>query len=157
MLESVGKGAECVILRIMMPYGSHSDKKKDLGRVLLERLEQGLPIQAITDAKISPVFVDDLAEMIKGVLENKDIKGLYHVSPADSTTLFDFVKLIAKEKGLSTEQLNGISFEDYWREKYAGGAAKRPKHSWLDSSYLSASLKVKFRTIEESISLWLSK
>ncbi len=150
-------GSNNLILRISMPYGSRSERKKDLGRILLDRLRNGLPIKAVNDAKISPLFVDDLAEVLKKVVENKDIHGIYHVGPADSMTLEQFVRVLAKKVGISETLVSGISFEDYWKEKYSKGAARRPKNSWLNSSKLAGALDLKFNNIEINIQEWLKQ
>ena len=150
------EGSGAVILRISMPYGSQSERKKDLGRILLERLKSKQPIQAINDAMISPLFIDDLANVLKKVIEKRELYGIYHVGPRDSMTLEEFVRLLAKKAGLSDELVSGISFEQYWKEKYANGAAWRPKHSWLDGSALAEKLGMEFETIESQVVKWLS-
>ncbi len=148
-------GCDHVILRISMPYRSNFEKKKDLGRVLYERLKNGQPIQAISDSKISPIFVDDLAEKLKAIIEKPEIKGVYNVGPSDFTTPEGFVKMIAKKAGLDDSQVSTISFEDYWKDKVANGAAKRPKNSWLDSKKLANELGIEIKSIESQLKEWL--
>lgn len=151
-------GADYVTLRIEMPYGSNSEKKKDLATILFERLKNGQPIQAISDAHISPVYIDDLAEVIRNVVEQQDIVGLYHVAPTDSVTLEQFVRLIAKHGKLDDSAVTTISFDEYWKTKLESGAAKRPKHSWMDSSNLQQQIgKEKFHSVEENIQSWISE
>jgi len=148
-------GADYVTLRIEMPYGSNSPKKKDLATILYERLKNAQPIQAISDANISPVYIDDLAEVLKKVIEQQDIVELYHVAPTDSVTLEQFVRLIAKHGGLDDSAVTTISFDEYWKSKLEAGAAKRPRNSWMDSSKLSKDLGIELKSVEENIEDWL--
>lgn len=149
-------GGNSLILRIEMPYGSYSEKKKDLATILFERLKNGQPIQAIADAKITPVFIDEFAMVLKKCVEQQDLVGLYHVAPTDSTTLEQFVRLIAKYAQLDDSLVTTISFQDYWLEKLASGAAKRPKDSWLDSGSLQSALGSElFHSVEENIQQWI--
>jgi dTDP-4-dehydrorhamnose reductase len=149
-------GANYVTLRIEMPYGSNSEKKKDIATILFERLKNNQPIQAISDAQISPVYIDDLANVLEKLIEQQDIVGLYHVAPTDSVTLEQFVRLIAKHGRLDDSLVTTISFDEYWKTKLELGAAKRPKHSWMDSSNLQQQIgKEKFHSVEENIIMWL--
>ncbi len=157
-LESIENGAKGVVLRIEMPYGSNSEIKKDLATILYERLKNGQPIQAVDDAKISPVFIDDLAMILKQVIEQQDVVGMYHVAPTDCVTLRQFVGLIAKHAQLDDSLVTTISFDDYWKDKLASGAAKRPKNSWMDSGKLQARIGTQhFYSLDENIRAWISK
>lgn len=149
-------GADFVTLRIEMPYGSKSEKKKDLATILYERLRDNLPIQAIDDAQITPIFIDEFVLILARIIEQQDVVGLYHFGPADSTSLWQFVRSIAKCAQLSDSLVTTISFENYWKDKIASGSAKRPKHSWLNSSKLSKALGLEFNTIEKNIEDWFN-
>lgn len=147
-----------VILRIEMPYGSRSEKKKDLATILLERLKNAQPIQAVSDAHITPVYIDDLAMILKKVVVQQDVVGLFHVAPTDSVTLEQLVRLIAKHAQLDDSLVTTISFVDYWKEKLASGVAKRPQDSWLSSAALQKCIGSEhFHTVEENIQTWVDQ
>jgi len=149
-------GSDAVILRIEMPYGSRSEKKKDLATILLERLKNSQPIQAVSDAHITPVYIDDLAMILKKIVLQQDVVGLYHVAPTDSVTLEQFVRLIAKHGKLDDSLVTTISFADYWKDKLASGAAKRPQHSWLSSERLQQVIGTEgFHSVDENVAMWV--
>lgn len=156
ILESIEKGADCLILRIEMPYGSRSPKKKDLAAILLERLKNNQPIQAVDDSHVTPLFIDDFAQILKIIIETQDIVGLYNIAPTDSVTLWQFVGLIAKHAQLNDSIVTTIPFHDYWKDKIASGSAKRPKDSWLDSTKLQAKIGAEyFHSVEENVRQWV--
>jgi dTDP-4-dehydrorhamnose reductase len=157
ILESIEKGANCVILRITMPFRANLEKKGDLARGLYNRLKNGQPIQAISDGKITPLFIDDLVKVIKGVLAKKEMQGIYNIASTDSTTLEEFVRLIADKAGLDQSLIATITFEEYWKEKVENGASKRPKNSWLDSTKIQKELGIELPTVEKEIEAWLNQ
>lgn len=121
-------GVKYAIVRIEMPYSSHFDLKKDIARTFLEMLEQGKEINALTDQKVTPVFVDDIANALSLVIE-KQPEGILHVVSADTTTPFEFAQTIAEVFGLDKSLVTPNKLAEYNLQK----TVKRPQYSWLSA------------------------
>ena len=90
------------IARIEMPFTGRDHPKRDLARTIVARLEQGLPIQGVTDQRITPVFLDDAAAALWR-LHEAQYAGIIHVAATDWTTPFEFATSIASRLQLPTE------------------------------------------------------
>lgn len=143
-------GCKFLIVRISMPYRAKYDLKKDLVRSLVERLENRQPIQMITDANITPVFIDDLIFGLEALI-NKSIDGFYHIVPPDYTTPYEFINLIADEFNLDKSLINKTTFLDFTE----GGDKLLNKNSWLSSGKFRKEFPdIDLHTIQQSIRLF---
>ena len=124
-------GCSYTIARICMPYTAKYDLKSDIARFFLNQLKNGQKINAIFDAKITPVITDDIAFGLSKVIE-EGINGIIHIAPTNFTTPYDFVKLLARVFGLDEFLVKKIAFEEYNRTK----KAKLLRCSWLSSEKL---------------------
>jgi dTDP-4-dehydrorhamnose reductase len=121
-------GGRVAIVRICMPFSPKYELKKDIARFFLGRLQQGKEIRAIDDQKITPTIVSDIAGALKVLLE-KEIKGIYHVCSKDSTTPYDFARLVAQKCSQDESLIRPVSLDEYNK----GKQAKLLKYSWLSS------------------------
>lgn len=135
------------IMRIAMPFSSHYEIKKDIARVFLERLQNNQEISAIVDSDISPTFVDDIANALKVLIENKP-QGIYQCVSSTTVTPYKFAKLIAKEFGLDESLVKETSFDEYNKNK----KAKLLRHSWMSNKkFVSEFGEGILHSVEESI------
>ena len=119
-------GISSTIVRTSMPFSSHYDLKVDIARFFLKQLQENQEIVAISDQKVTPAFVDDLAHALKLLVDKKE-KGIYHLVCSNSTTPYDFAKLVAEKFGLDSTSVKPISIEEYNQTR----KAKRSKYGWL--------------------------
>lgn len=117
------------ILRIIMPFSAVFEKKSDIVRTFLSKLKSNEKIAAISDQKINPIFVDDLASAIALILE-KQRSGIYHLGATTFTTPLKFASLIADKFNLDKSLITAMSFEEFSNAR----AALRPQFSWLDAA-----------------------
>lgn len=145
--EVSDNGGNFSIIRIEMPYSAHFEKKSDFARFFYNKLKSGEEITAISDQKITPVFVDSLVGAIKVVIDDR-WQGIYHIVSISSTSPFEFAHKMAKEFGFDTSKIKSTNFAQFNN----GRKASRPKNSWLDVKKSYEKLpEGTLMTIDESI------
>ncbi|MFA5932935.1 MAG: NAD(P)-dependent oxidoreductase [Microgenomates group bacterium] len=142
--------AQSTIIRLSMPFSSYYDLKQDIVRFFLKQLQDNQEITAIKDQMVTPVFVDDLANALKVLIEQKET-GIYHAVCTNSTTPFDLAKIIAKEFGLDENLVKPTTIEEYNQTR----TAKRSKYGWLSVEKFESKFgKGILHSVEESINLF---
>ncbi len=138
------------VIRLIMPFSASYTRKTDLTRTFLSRLKNKEKIQGVIDQKINPVFVDDLVKAI-GLIMKKGAKGIYHVGAVDFTTPYDYAMLIAKTFGLDSGCIEKFNFAEFAPTR----PAKRPQHTWLDTSKFRSEFGEEvLHTIEKEIEIF---
>jgi dTDP-4-dehydrorhamnose reductase len=129
-------GGDVAIARLEMPFSGRAHQKSDFARTFLARLQSNQPIQAVSDQRITPVFLDHAVEALGHLLDQR-VTGVVHLASADSTTPCDGALAIARRLGLDNRLIQPTSFETF----AAARPARRPQHSWLDVSRFETSVK----------------
>lgn len=124
VLES---GCGLIIARICMPFSPFYTLKKDVARFFLEELRKGNKIKAIEDQKVTPTYVNDIADALKILIES-DVAGIYHISSTDSVSPLEFAKTIVRVFHLDYSLISSMSLEEYNKNKLA----KLLSYSWLN-------------------------
>lgn len=134
VLENSNKN---VVMRISMPFSSYYDLKKDIARFFLEQLKTGNKIKAIEDQRVTPTLVNDIADVLKVLLEHQST-GIYHACSRDSVTPLEFAKTIAETFHLDSfpkensptvySLISSINLAEYNK----GKNAKLLQYSWLN-------------------------
>lgn len=135
------------IFRIALPFNGLYTQKLDIARAVIERLKNNQEYSGITDHKITPSNVLDIADGISLIIE-KEKTGIYHlVSRYEKrfTSAFEFANKIAKKFNLEKTLIKPVTFSEYFKEK----TAITPQNTWLDTTKIE-SLGMKFLTEEES-------
>ncbi|MGI9147926.1 MAG: SDR family oxidoreductase [Chloroflexota bacterium] len=128
--ESVlNSGAMACVVRIEMPFGARAHPRSDFARICLRRLQAGEKILGVQDQRITPVFLDDVADALR-LIGAKRFTGIVHVASAGWTTPYGFALAIAQRLGFDAELVVPKRFERFATTR----AARRPQHSWLDVS-----------------------
>ena len=83
------------IVRTMVLYGQARKVKPNFALWLVGELQEGRPVNVVSDQVGSPTFVDDLAYGIVKVLELKK-SGMYHISGPDIVSRYDFARALAR-------------------------------------------------------------
>jgi dTDP-4-dehydrorhamnose reductase len=152
----LGEGAVLVanpsacIARIEMPFSMRPHAKRDLARLVFSRLSQNQTLQAITDQRITPVFLDDAARAMRLLVEQR-YSGLVHVAASDWTTPQRFAQAIARRFNLPQELIQPTDFAEF----AANRPARRPQHSWLDVRRFTNQFGGGIlRSVEDEVEAW---
>lgn len=104
--------------------GWNKEGRPNFGKWIHERLARGEKLPAFEDVRFSPLFVEDLAELILELVP-RDAKGTFHVAARDSCTKYEFAHRLGRALHLATSQIMPILLQD------AGFRAKRPRDTSL--------------------------
>ncbi len=118
---------QAMIVRIAYPYRAHFEGKKDFVRSIIEKLNNGKKLTMITDGKMTPTFIDDIAYGLKYLIKNFAPE-IFHLVGADSFSPYEAGKLIAKIFDLDLGLIDKISYQEYMQNR-----ARRPQYSEIKS------------------------
>lgn len=77
------------IIRISSPYRAYFPEKTDFARDIITRFEENRLYPLFTDRQMNPLFIDDLATLIKIIIQQKP-QGVYHFGCKYPTSPYDF-------------------------------------------------------------------
>jgi dTDP-4-dehydrorhamnose reductase len=144
---------EASVVRIEMPFTGRPAPKGDIARAFLARLQSKTPIKAVSDQRITPVFLDDAVAAMRIVLEQRR-PGVVHVAAASDTTPFEFACAIAGRLRLDAELVEPTPFDEF----AASRPARRPRHSWLDVAKFERSVQPGvLRSVDEQLDAWAAQ
>lgn len=132
-----------IIARIAYPYRANFTKL-DFFRAILKRLQDGLPVAAITDHIFTPTYIDDIAFALDTLINNNS-QGIFHVVGSQSLTPSDAAILIAQEFGLDQSKIGKTTRVEYFKDK-----APRPFQLALKNDRITE-LGVRMKTFEEGL------
>lgn len=121
-------GIPYLIVRIAYPYRESFDLKKDFMRAIAGRLEQKLPVMAITDHVMTPTLIDDLAIALDTLIKH-DATGMYHVVGNESVTPYEAAIIIADTFGFDKSLIGKTTRAEYFK-----GKATRPFNLSLNNA-----------------------
>lgn len=133
-----------LILRIAFPFRASFPQKKDLVRLVLEKLEKREKIKAVSDQIITPTFIDDIACGLE-VLIKKKATGVYHLVGSQFLSPFKMISLIASQFSFDSKFVSCVKMEDYYQDR-----APRPKNLALKNEKAKKS-GIKMRTFKEGL------
>jgi dTDP-4-dehydrorhamnose reductase len=88
---------EATIVRTTI-YGWNAQPKRSLAEWFLSRFEQGQPAPGFEDAWMSPILVDDLADLLLLALE-QDVSGVLHIAGRECVSKAAFGRELARTFG----------------------------------------------------------
>lgn len=135
---------QTLIMRIAFPYRKEFAMKKDFVRAIADRLKNNLPIAAITDQKITPTFIDDIAYAIDALLMQNE-KGIFHVVGSESLTPYAAAMQIAKTFGLDVSLIGKTTGEEFFKNR-----APRPFNLSLNNDRIEK-LGVKMKSFSHGL------
>lgn len=142
-------GCKYSIIRISYPYSGVYEKKSDIARIVVNRLQKKEIYQGIIDQKIKPTSVDDISNALSFLVDNNST-GIYHVAgnfhPKAYITPFNFARKIAKLMNLNLAQVKPISFAVLSKKRIA----PRPQHTWLSTKKIE-SLTFQITSIDKAL------
>lgn len=148
IMEVFGPKGKFAIIRISYPYSSTYERKLDIARLVVARLQSNQPYLGITDQKIKPTNVTEIAGALDLLLREK-AAGIYHVAghfKKGFISPFEFAKAIARHLSLDESLIKPVTFKDFSKSR----ASVRPRHTWLDTGKIE-SLGMKFLSLDQSL------
>jgi len=136
------------ISRITYPYRASFDKKPDIIRKVLTKLQSGEEVKMFSDQICTYTFIDDIASAIGFFLENKNT-GIYHLVGSSSYSPYEMCMEIAKVFDLNQNLISASSLEEYIKSQPVGS---RPwQKTLITSNQKAKSLGLTFKTLEEGL------
>lgn len=146
----LNSGAKAAIVRISMPFSAYYELKKDIARFFLEQLKNGQRVKAVEDQRITPTFVNDIANALNSLIESAS-QGFYHVSSRDSVTPLEFAKTVAEVFQLDYSLIDSISLNEFNNDK----KAKFLKYSQLNPAKFEKEFgEGVLHTVDESLAIF---
>jgi len=103
------KNSEAIIARVNF-YGWSLRGKRSLAEFFYTNLASGKPMMGFTDVLFCPLQVNDLADVLVAMVDNK-LSGLYHVLSSESISKYEFGCRIARRFGLDEHLIEATSWE----------------------------------------------
>jgi len=133
------------ILRTAWLYGDGNNFVRTMLKLGKEKDE----LKVVNDQHGSPTYTEDLADIIKQIIDKKISYGIYHTTNLGFTTWYDFTKKIFEIAKIDCK-LNPCTTEEFPRP------AKRPKNSKLSKSKISAA-GIKIPNYGDALQRYLNK
>jgi len=136
------------ISRITYPYRAEYDKKIDIIRKVLTKLQNNEPVKMFSDQICTYTFIDDIAQALGYFLENKNT-GIYHLVGSSSHSPYEMCLEIAKAFNLNKDLISASSLEEYLKSQPVGS---RPwQKTLITSNQKVTNLGLKFKTLPEGL------
>lgn len=123
-------------------YGGGMKGRQSLAEWVLSRLKQGDVVSGFTDVWFSPLWVEDLASLIFGMIDRR-LAGLYHVASQNACSKHEFACQVADVFDFDRSLIKPASVAD------AQLKAPRPLNTSLNTAHVS-------RTLGRSMPSWES-
>ncbi len=120
-----------LIIRIANPFRSDRFAKPDFVHKIIDRLKNNQEVVAPNDQIFVPTFIDDIAQAIKTLIEDK-AHGVYHVVGSQALSPFAAAQKIASVFGFDLSLVAPTTFA-----KYFAGRASRPFHGHLKNDKIT--------------------
>lgn len=124
---------DVIILRISYPYRGKFEEKEDVLKRIVKMAQKGSLYPMFADQKITPTFIDDLAPVIKLLLE-EDQSGIFHVASPKVTTQYDLTKKTLSVFNFKNIKVEKGSLKSFLKIK---GRTPRPINGGLKSQKIS--------------------
>jgi dTDP-4-dehydrorhamnose reductase len=105
---------EAVIARVVF-FGWSLSGNRSLSEFFFNNLRDGQPIKGFTDALFSPLYVEDLAEVLLEILL-RNLSGLFHVVSPEHLSKYAFGVRIAKRFGFDPHLVEPVRMEGLRRD-----------------------------------------
>jgi dTDP-4-dehydrorhamnose reductase len=112
-------GLDYIIARIAYPFRAVFERK-DLVRVLIDKLDRHEKLNMVWDHIMTPTFIDDIANALD-ILIRTEQKGIFHVVGSEKISPYDVALKICKIFDLDSSVISKTS-----RQEYFAGKAPRP-------------------------------
>lgn len=121
-----------LILRIAFPYQAASIGRADFVHRILRGLRTGERIEAPSDQRITPTYIDDIARVIQ-VLVSNGASGVYHAVGSEALSPYEAAILIAKTHRLDESKIAPTTWASYYKDR-----APRPRQAVLKNEKIAS-------------------
>jgi dTDP-4-dehydrorhamnose reductase len=146
-LEVTNNCGQYVILRLSLMYGRSSGFNENFLEKMERQARLGQKLSLFTDQFRTPLYVEDAVAAIEKLVEDKSIKGLFHLGGPEKMSRFEF--------GQQFCRLFGVSRDLMVPQRMADGnlSARRPRDCSLDSRKASRVLKLCLTPVSKGLQL----
>ena len=102
-----------MIARVVF-FGWSMTGKRSLAEFFFNNLRDGKSIKGFTDTYFSPLYTEDLAEILLEMLA-AELSGLFHVVSPEHLSKYDFGLRIAEQFGFSTDLIKPVRMQELTR------------------------------------------
>jgi dTDP-4-dehydrorhamnose reductase len=131
---ALSRAPGAVAVRVAAVYGRPLGGRACFVDELLQALPAGRAVAAFTDQWRTPTAGDRLGEVLRGLLADPDLGGVFHWGGAERATRFETATALCRALGFDEGLVRPARMGD------KRTAAPRPRDSSLDSSRLAAAL-----------------
>src|SRR3989344_3204811 len=136
--KRVRKLDDYLIIRTSI-YGWNLQKKQSFVEWVISTLSARKEITVIIDQKTSMIFVNDLAKILKRMLD-KNLSGIYNIASNNSLSRYEIALKIADIFGLNKALIKPITTEELMKK--VTWRAKRPRNVSLNVSKIEKIIKM---------------
>lgn len=137
-------GSLGLVIRISNPYRANPVGKRDWVHKMMDRLAAGQPIAAPADQLFVPTFIDDLASVIRALVERSH-SGIVHAGGGSALSPFDAAQKIATVFGYDHALVSQTTFA-----QFMPGRAPYPQYAVLKNNTLEA-MNIAMRTFDDGL------
>lgn len=109
----MAQNPDAIIARVVF-FGWSLSGVRSLSEFFFNNLQAGKRVKGFTDTLFSPLYTEDLAEILLEML-SMGLNGLFHVVSPESLSKYDFGVRIAQRFGFDPERIEPISMNDMAR------------------------------------------
>jgi dTDP-4-dehydrorhamnose reductase len=135
--------APWLIVRIAYPYRAQYSKS-DFARTFLTLLQQGKPLSLVTDHRMNPTFIDDIAFALDTLIQQQAV-GIYHLAGSQPLNPYEAGLAIAEAFNLDRSLIEPTSHTKYFRNR-----APRPANLTMNIKK-ACQLGIRMRTFWEGL------
>lgn len=133
------------IARISPIYGWSLSSPKSFIEIVIDNLKNGREVRFFHDEYRTPIYVQNLCEILLELAENDDLQGIYHICGSERLSRLDFGLKLAKIFGFPKELIIPASVDDFSFKD------ERPKDCSMKNEKAMGVLKAKFLGIEDGL------
>lgn len=100
------------IVRIAYPFCARYDRKIDLTRKILGKLQNGEELKLFDDQITTPTFIDDIAFGLEKIVEQK-ANGIFHLVASSHQSVYQMGLDIANTFNLDSSRIKPMSLKEY--------------------------------------------
>lgn len=134
---------DALIARVVF-YGWSLSGNRSLSEFFYNNLKNQVPHKGFTDTFFSPLYVEDLGEVLIEMIE-KELKGVYHVVSPEHLSKYEFGVRIAKKFGFDPDLIEPVKMSKIKRE------APRSSNLVLDPGKVQKDLGRKLPSVDSGI------
>lgn len=111
---------------------------------VIRDLAASKPVRCFQDQRLNPVFVEDIAEVLKVAFDRR-LRGIYHLGTRRVFTRFELAKFLAVALGYNADLVQSLRMSE------VDFSEPRPTHNTLNCDKIETALGFRFTEIEEAL------